>query len=77
MGISQKAQSVVLSLEIQVVSSNPSVHLPECHAQHGLLQVNDLQLHLNDNYIFLKDPHLACVKSFSDEELDYVLKKKS
>ena len=37
-------------------------------------KMNDLQLHLNDNYIFLKD-HLAGKNLSQDEELDYVLKK--
>ncbi|MFS8999811.1 SIALI-17 repeat-containing surface protein [Streptococcus infantis] len=36
-------------------------------------KMNDLQLHLNDNYIFLKD-HLAGKNLSQDEELDYVLK---
>ena len=36
-------------------------------------KMNDLQLHLNDNYIFLKD-HLAGKNLTPQEELDYVLK---
>ncbi|WP_434349820.1 SIALI-17 repeat-containing surface protein [Streptococcus sp. KHUD_014] len=36
-------------------------------------KMNDLQLHLNDNYIFLKD-HLAGKNLSQDEELEYVLK---
>ena len=36
-------------------------------------KMNDLQLHLNDNYIFLKD-HLAGKHLSPEEELSYVLK---
>ena len=36
-------------------------------------KMNDLQLHLNDNYIFPKREHLAGKSLTQEEELKYVL----